>query len=110
MVLVVGGYVVVMKDPSINTRWASDRDAVDAVLGAIERHLARRHMTSYYHWTIGVTNSPGRRQDTLRSPGFWRVWKVADDNVAQRVFSHFVRMGMMGDVISDAHGRYVYLF
>ena len=99
-----------MKDRNIDKRWESDKDSSDAVIAAIERCLVRHHMFNCALWTIGVAATPDRRQQELKFPSFWRVWKVPDHLVAQKVVAHFVSKGMQGDLVTEAHGRFVCLF
>ncbi len=72
-------------------------------------------ITTFSHWTIGITDDPTRRKSEHDSKGedtkYWRDWKADSETIARNVESYFLNKGMKGGTGGDVgHPTYVYIF
>lgn len=61
-------------------------------------------------WTIGVTNSPGRRKREHGNPDSWHQWDAHTEQAARDVETHYVSQGMKSDADEGRTGNHVYIF
>ncbi len=67
-------------------------------------------VTSYFVWTIGVTDNPDRRRREHDNPRFWYPWDADSEQVARSVETYFLDKGMKGSGGGGGRADYVYIF
>jgi len=76
---------------------------------AIEAAI-QRIVSTYFIWTIGVTDNPKRRKSEHGDPKYWHYWDADTESDARNVEKYFIKKGMKGGTGGNGHADYVYIF
>ncbi len=75
---------------------------------------AKKGLSSYSSWTIGITDYPKRRRDEHEAEGknvkYWSDWNADNETIARNVEAYFIDKGMNGGTGGGEHPTYVYVF